>query len=691
MNQDLLNQIKSEINHDESWVVKDYYGSMLRFYPNIDTYLDRIPDIYDKIHIAQYANNFEKVNELISSLELSDDVRAKYKSLLQNNIELNETIDIRILSSKYDFLNDLLDMIVCDRPVQEQILSLSDEKLELFKKLYERLGENVDYKVPYLCVILNKMGKITPYSAWRNEPFYRYEKLEDSIIEGLKNGKELSTEELDNLLYLYISNIKWDDITTLEKLSDFQNIFQCEIDDYMKQVLEKDPKDLKDIKSALLLKTYGIDVDTATDICKKYNIKGIPITQENVDLFEMYKAMLDIIDEDNPDVLIDTYNQFSRENDVKPNFMRTITFENSMRKIFSQTLMNSTYKCDSPYTITDDVKVFDAGTNFKMIVTAIGAYQGDFSDKENYFDYWNSPTIRSHGNCCSLIGNNNLSMANPKNIILGFSTMDDNMLLSCGFRDLNSTPSSKNFNIASLEGFGGTSSNPYIIFTNPDIMLDNTRSDFNELVYERRDLSSSPLFYKKNPDYIVFIEEYENFDDYFEEFKDKPEMLAYLNEQKKSQESKLEQSLKAAKDFNVPIVKINREKCAKQAILEIEKLMSDFETTLDSIYLERVICQFVNNRVGNNAEHLIIKHKYFSAKQMNTYLNRLEKAISTIQDSNLKSMLLSKYKNAISSEQEKIKESGNTTREYSQISGIDFDATFSRIEEMELEQVVATR
>ena len=683
MNQDLINQIKHEMYASDEYINREYYGSMQSYYENIDRYLDRIPDVYDKIHIAQYANNFEKANELIASLDLSDEIRRKYERLLQDNADLNETIDIRILSSKYNFLDDILDMIVADRIVQQQLLSLSDEKLELFKMLYQRLEKNVDYNIPYITTILNKMGRITPYTAWRNAQYYRYEKLENSIIEGFKNGKELSTEEIDNLLYLYTSNLKWE-INTLEELSDFPNIFQSSVNDFMEKAQSEEPKNLDNIKLALLLKTYGINVKTATNICKKYNIKGIPITQENVDLFEMYKAMLDIIGEDNPDVLIDTYNQFSSQISPHPNFMRTITFENSMRKVFAQTLNSSVYKCNDSYTISDGVKVFDAGTDFKMIVTAIGAYQGDFPDQENYFDYWNSPTIRSHGNCCSLIGNNNLSMATPKNIILGFSTMDDNMLLLSGCKDLNSTTSSRNFNIASEESFGTNPDDPYIEFSNPDILLDNTRGDYNELVYERRDLSSNPLFYKKNPDYIIFIEEYENIDDYFEEYKDNPDALAYLNEQKKSQEHQLEQSLKAAKDFNIPIVRINRETCAKQAIFEIEQLLSDFETTLDPTYLERVICQFENNRVGNHNKHLIIRSKYFSITQMSTYLNRLEQAISSVQDSELKSKLLSRYKNAILREQEKIKKAG-ITRKSGQTSGIDFDSTLARIEEMAVE------
>lgn len=683
MNQDLINQIKHEMYTSDEDVNREYYGSMQSYYENIDKYLDRIPDVYDKIYIAQYANNFEKANELISSLDLSDEIRRKYERLLQDNADLNETIDIRILSSKYNFLDDILDMIVTDKRVQEQLLSLSDEKLELFKMLYQRLEENVDYNIPYITTILNKMGRTTPYTAWRNTPYYRYEELENSIIEGLENGKELSTEEIDNLLYLYTSNLKWD-INNLEELSDFPNIFQSSVDAFMEKAQSEEPKDLDNIKLALLLKTYGINVKTATNICKKYNIKGIPITQENVDLFEMYKAMLDIIGEDNPDVLIDTYNQFSSQMSPHPNFMRTITFENSMRKVFAQTLNSSVYKCTDSYTINDGVKIFDAGTDFKMIVTAIGAYQGDFPDQENYFDYWNSPTIRSHGNCCSLIGNNNLSMATPKNIILGFSTMDDNMLLLSGCKDLNSTTSSRNFNIASEESFGTNPDDPYIEFSNPDILIDNTRGDYNELVYERRDLSSNPLFYKKNPDYIVFIEEYENIDDYFEEYKDNPDALAYLNEQKKSQEHQLEQSLKAAKNFNIPIVRINRETCAKQAIFEIEQLLSEFENTLNPEYLERMICQFENNRVGNHDKHLIIRSKYFSTTQMSTYLNRLEKTISNIEDTNLRNTLLNKYKKAIVREQEKIKKAG-ITRKSGQTSGIDFESTLARIEEMAVE------
>ncbi len=691
MNQDLLNDIKRAMINSGEESIEEYYGVQASVYKDIEKYLSEIPDIYDKIHIAQYANNFKKVNELIFSLQLDDETKAKYNSLLQNNADLNETIDIRVLLPKYSFLSDILDMIVTNGDVQEQLLSLSDESLELFKLMYQRISENADYKVPYITALLNRMGTITPYTSWKNK-YYRYEQLESSIIESIKNGNELSVEEIDNLLYLYTTNLVWN-VSNLEELRDFtkeNGIFQTSIDNIIQNEQSKETKDINRMKNALLLKAYGIDLRSAQALCQRYNIKGIQINQENIDLFEMYKAMLDIIGENNVNVLIDVYNQFSKQKKVVPNFMRTVTFENEMRKLFAQNLNMSVFKCRDTYTLYDGVKMFDAGTDFKMIVTAIGAYQSDFETKDNYKEYWNSPTIRSHGNCCSLIGNNNLSMANPKNVIFGFSTMDDNMLLLSSSRDINSTPSSRKFNIAAEQGLGtnytldGKEYNSIrrvglgIEFANPDILLDNTRGDYNELVYERRDLSSNPTFYKKNPDYIVYIEEYENIDEYFEQYKDNPEMLAYLNEQNELQKYQLEQSLKAAKDFDIPIVKINRERCAKQAIYEIEQDLSDFESSLNPDLIKKVICQFENNRVGNHDKHAIIRDKYFSVSQMSSYLSRIEQVILNMENKNLRNMLLSEYNRAIIGEQKKV-ESCKRYRKHGQTSGIDFEKTIDRI------------
>ena len=60
MNQNLLNDIKSEMIYSDEESVEEYYGVQINVYKDIDKYLSKIPDIYDKIHIAQYANNYKK-------------------------------------------------------------------------------------------------------------------------------------------------------------------------------------------------------------------------------------------------------------------------------------------------------------------------------------------------------------------------------------------------------------------------------------------------------------------------------------------------------------------------------------------------------------------------------------------------------------------------------------------------------
>lgn len=694
INQELLNELKIELIYSDDDVIEEYYGIQINIYKDIDKYLDKLSNIYDKIALVQWANNYEKANQLISSIQMSEEQKIKYNKLLSNNADLNETIDLRLLMPKYDFLNDMLDMIVTNKDVQEQILSLSDEKLEIFKSLYSRIKEVEDYKVPQITAILNRMGTITPFTSWQNK-FYKYSELEESISNSIRNGKSLTREEIDNLLYLYTTNIAWN-VKTHKDLSDFTHangMFFSTIGTIVEQQELQENKNIETIKNALLLKTFGIDLISARAICGRYDLNSIELTQDNIDLFEMYRAMLDIIKEEDAEILLNAYRQFSIEMNPQPSFIRAVVFENSLRKEFALKLNSLVYKCSGHCEIIQNIPIYEAGTNFKMIVTAIGAYQGDFGSKDNYKEYWNSPTIRSHGNCCSLIGNNNLSMAAPKNVIFGFSTMDDNMLLLSSSRNINSTPASRKFNIAEEEYNGsnrtidGKPINSIgriglgIEYTNPSVLLDNTRGDYNELVYERRDLSSNPLFYKKNPDYIVLIEEYEDINLYLDYYKDNPEKIAYLEEQKRVQQYQLQESIKAAKNFGIPIVKINRERCAKNSIFHIRQLLEQFESTKDATLISDIICEFENNRVGNHDQHAIIREQYFSKKAMDEILNRIENTISLIADENEKGKLLNQYYNSLINEQRKVEKCANY-RNNGQTSGIEFDIVIERIKAM---------
>ncbi len=681
-----MNNILNDIFDNEEFKENNYYGESQYFFDNIDKYLVQLDDVKDKIFLAQWCNNFDKVKELISSLSLSEYEKNKYLRLKEKNAEIDETINFKILSEKYSFLDNIMDMITADINIQQQILSLSDSRLKLFELMYSKLQSLTDYCVPYISNILFLIGGCYCELSGNDGVLClprgaRYKYLLSDMDDLIKNNYVFTDDILEMLLYLSVCGIEYN-IPNFNELQKFGDDDSIENRETAKMLLDaKEKKDLSILKLVFLVQAYGLSLGRAKKICKNYNISNLTVTNENKDVIEMYLAIYQIVNERDPDVLIKLYDEFTSIMKPEKDFRRIIFFENDLKKAFAHDLNNQVFKIDDlPYEEFNGVKVYDAGIDFKMIVTAIGAYQGNFGRKENYSEYWNSSKIRSHGNCCSLIGNSNLSMADPKNIILGFSSMNDNMLLLSGSHDLNSTPFSRNFDISY--------SNTYQEYMDANTLLNNTRGDYNELVYERRDLSSNPKFYKKNPDYIVFFEEYENYDQWFERFKDKPKWNLLLTKQKKLQDELWQESLKAAADFNIPIVKINREQVAKSELRKFKNLVNNFVETKNPEILSQIISSFESSRVGNYGKldeeidlHEIIRRQYFSDGQIAYSLNKIKNAINSVDNEVDRNKLYFSLYKAISDEHRKVKDC-DSMRKKKQKSGIDLKKELYEIEQI---------
>ncbi len=672
--QQKLGDILEEISSLEEANVIQYYGILLTSYSDeiIDKYAVRLDNIYDKIFLAQWCNNLKKVNELVGEVHLSDYQKQKYEKLRRSNIDLNETINFRILDEKYAFLDGILDMIVADRDTQDQILSLSSERLELFKLMCYRLNELTDYPIPYINSILQRIGYVTQKGSYKNQN-HRYDDLLIDIDKIFQNGGFLSDKEIDTMLYLCTSTVRHT-VPSYVEMKNFGNDNTIDQQEF-KELLEegRKTKDIDILKFLLLVQAYGMHLGMARKICDKYNIQDLEVTNENKDLFEMYRAIFSIVYEKDADVLLQLYDEFRSVMKPELDFRRVVVFENEMRAAFAHDLGERVFKTEGrDYQEIAGVKIYDAGLDFKIIVTAIGAYNSDFTNQDNYSNYWNSPSIRSHGNCCSLIGNSNLSMAPVKNIILGFSCMNDNMLLLSGSSDINSTPNSRDFD---LTQYGSQR------FMGANNMLDETRGDYNELVYERRDLSSNPIFYKKNPDYIVFIEEYEDFARVLEAYKDNPRSVEYLKKQKEEQDMRWQETMKAAKDFNIPIVKINRERVARNEYAVIINLIEQFKMTKNADLLSKIITRFENNRVGNCGRHAPIKDRFFSQKQMSAILADIKQIISNEENERIRNSLYFALYKAILMEQQKVK-ACNRRRNNNQIPGLDFERELTSLEQL---------
>ena len=365
--QEILSQIKLEIFKKIEPEIELYYGVPVEVYNGIDEYLDRLPDLKDKIALAQWANNYKKVDELILELKITESEMAKYLKLKQNNVEINQTLNFKMLSEKYDFLDDALDMIATDVNTQELIISLSDESLEVFKLLYENLKKLTNYTIPYMIEILRKLGVLTPFTHWMNS-CSKYPELTKKLEEILKNKENIDENLIETLLFIYTSPSQW----LVHSLEDVKNIMSptsknsIQLQNIIDNERTKDVKNIDKIKEVLLLKTYGISLGTAPKILGRYDITGLEITEENTDLFEMYEAIARIICEDDADLLISIYDEFTKILNPKLDFMRITVFENNLRKEFAKALNNCVFKTEhKPFKLVDGVKIIDAGEDFK--------------------------------------------------------------------------------------------------------------------------------------------------------------------------------------------------------------------------------------------------------------------------------------------------------------------------------------
>lgn len=669
---DLIKKINDEIYDNDDFYNEEYYQVLCEKTKNLQQYISKynITDPLTKVILGQEWMDYDLVKEELQKISLSESQFKRFEKIKSNNNAWYETMNPLMLDDKYSFLDKYMDFITTDIRTQQLILSLDDNSLNLFSKMYEKIDRETSNAIPYISRILGVIGtsvtaSLMTFQNYNGGMFQKKTQSFKNLSQAFIN-EQLTEHDLDLLIFAFSNNNFEFTINSISELRGFEKElldFTNESINNFKTQNEYSTDNINNIKTAILMRSYGIQLGYAKSIIAKFNLDGINFDKDN-NYISMYKSIYNIVNETDVSKLFQIYDNISNNCDFSLDYMTITLFENGMRDIFLRHLTNSTFKCNNEnYEVQDGVKIYDAGTDFKIILTSVGAYKPEMETQSNYSQYWNNNSIRSHGNCCSLIANNNLSTATIRNICLGFSAFEDGMLLSSGSSDLNSTPTSRQIN--SQDHFGE--------FMSANSLIDNTRSDYNELVFERRDLSPNREHYKKNPDYIVMFEELIDSD---------------INNQKLDEETKqllIEQerikgiSIKAAKDFNIPIVKINREKCAISELFKINKMVDEFYQTHNPILLTRIVTDFENNRMGLRYPHNYLREKYFSKNTINQLLTGIINNISAIEDVQLKTMNMEVLKNTILNEKHKIEKNKNYIK-HSQELGTDCDSLTEMIE-----------
>lgn len=135
----------------------NYYGNYY-FKQDVSKSIEQLDYDADKITLAQAALDFNLASQLISNSIKDEKQKELYEKLKETNIDLDETINIELLSDKYTFLGGLLESIVTDIAVQQRLISLSDEKLELFRQLFNKIKSEISNPIPIITKTLRCLG-----------------------------------------------------------------------------------------------------------------------------------------------------------------------------------------------------------------------------------------------------------------------------------------------------------------------------------------------------------------------------------------------------------------------------------------------------------------------------------------------------------------------------------------------------
>lgn len=494
-----------------------YYGDDLRDEGILSKALDKVSDVLDKITLLEWTGHFDEAWKLIKELDFDED---KFWTLKKFNFELEKTIDIRVLNKKYSFLDKVLNVITADIDFQQKLISLDDRELNLFKKLMNDVPDK--YFLSFAECFLDNMGE-SPFK----DSMVRYDLLNQSLPDSLSDA------EREALIFLYNSRVSFD-VQSYEEL-EFLNSPEF----WMEKLNQAN--DLDEMKEVLLSRC-GFDLKSACLLIKTYDIKDVNVPSS---VLETYNYILKVIESES----VSELKELGFED---KGFKNYFLFDRRLKEAFLENINQS---------------LEFNGDSFKLLVTVLGAYGRD-REIDDYKDLWTRAKI-SPLMSCSLVSDDNLALAPVKTVILGFKEMNRN-LLNMKEQDLNSGVSENDLNQASkIPGNFQSSSS----------LIDETRSDYNELVFERYD------------DFKVVM----------------PDYVLWFRDNKRG----YEMALKAASDFDIPLIEIDPYKLGEKWSLEISRMVERLnDSNFESLALE-IITKFLNNRNGLSL-HREVLDEFFS-------------------------------------------------------------------------------
>lgn len=482
------------------------------------------------LDLIERKSNGEEKRKLI--IELIDDTEVKQliERMTSKNAELLKNIDFRLFDRKFlDTLGeDRINLISCYPEIQKNILQLNDSQLYIFDRCID--------------IYLEEHPGIDEWTILANEILKNinaYKELFSSLGK-LEDVKELTDEDIIALTKI-IQNENLFEIKNMNDVRNIEQIREKKFDDIMEGQYPLSQK-----KEALTKKIFGFSLDYLRKCIMKY---GIDI--ENIDdgyAKDFIRALKEIEDIEDEKVLKEIYDACSMVEIDKT------LIERDLKTEYGKKFNEGLYKVKEEDLVENTENIYEAGTDFKILMTAVGSYSG--INPEDYKEDWNRPAIGSQHFCASYIRNDMIGTSPIQNICYGFSTMKDDALMLSSHVDIGS----------SAKGFISSSVLEETYFT-PDNQINHTET-YNEMDFRRIQGGE-----KKQPDYILVFK-------------------------KNGIIPNMEEAQKASKQWGgMPIVIVDVDKCLSAERKKVEEMIKKYYET-NSIEIAIELLQKVkNNRV----------------------------------------------------------------------------------------------
>ncbi len=499
-------------------------------------------NIQDFIKIE--SSNSEKIRiDIFNELSKKDDCiieTINYDFLQERFIDLFSEEQFYRIAKSSDFQNNLIK------------ISQNEKKFELLNNIIQICNQNYN-----------------DYLIWINYLEEYVNSIVSTEFDDLINNVELNdNESIEKLLPLFATR-NYFKINSFDEIDNYDEI-KNKICDFIisgddEKILEYEYISKLDrinqLKFAVLEKLYGQDLDNSKRLFELfgYDIDSIEShNSEEEDLILYIKSLRVILYCNDEELLKKLY---EIPINVKKENIKPWIIERKLKNIFSKDYNNGLYnpqehECDR---VEDDIPIYEAGTNFKMVMTSIGAFAGNTASGKDYYDAWNREKNTTLCFSTSYITNEMIGTASIRDICYGFCNMKEDALVEASPWDLGSRSDSHKSTTD-----GGS------VFLSPENQINYVTPfwGFNELVYKRIQNGE-----RKQPDYILVFRQ-------------------------KGLIENMDKAKKASKSFgNLPIVIVDKDECCKSELQKLSEMIKTYNENKDIDIFEAILQKAKKNLV----------------------------------------------------------------------------------------------